>query len=122
MSTKQNWACALCGETFRRRSSGTRPNLNLHSEVSIIVRFTDFVIGVLDGRYKSPEPLATPIRRKSLRNFLDNKAINQHNKMSYFNGIDMKLTTTTIHTLNLLVSHIHKTNHHPEISFSIMLL
>ena len=86
MSTKQNWACALCGETFTRRSSGNRHNLNLHSGVSIIVRFTDFVIGVLDGRYKSPEPLATPIRRKSLRNFLDNKAINQHNKMSYFYG------------------------------------
>lgn len=86
MSTKQNWACALCGETFTRRSSGNRHNLNLHSGVSIIVRFTDFVIGVLDGRYKSPEPLATPIRRKSLRNFLDNKAINQHNNISYFNG------------------------------------
>jgi hypothetical protein len=86
MSTKQNWACALCGETFTRRSSGNRHNLNLHSGVSIIVRFTDFVIGVLDGRYKPPEPLATPIRRKSLQNFLDNKPINQHNKMSYFNG------------------------------------
>ena len=86
MSTKQNWACSLCGETFTRRSSGNRHNLNLHSGVSMIVRFTDFVIGVIDGRYNPHEPLATSIRRKSLLNFLDNKAIDHYNKMSSFNG------------------------------------
>src|SRR5687767_14275267 len=86
MSTKQNWACSLCGQTFTRRSTGNRHNLNLHSGVSMIVNFTDFVIGVIDGRYKPPEPLATSSRRRSLLNSLDNKAINQYNKLSYFNG------------------------------------
>jgi hypothetical protein len=52
----------------------------------MIVNFTDFVIGVIDGRYNSPEPLATSSRRKSFLNSLDNKAINQYNKMSYFDG------------------------------------
>src|SRR5687768_7894432 len=85
MSTKQNWACALCGETFTRRSSGNRHNLNLHSGVSMVVSFTDFVIGVIERRYKPPEPLATSIRRRSLLNFLDGKAINRYNEMSYFN-------------------------------------
>lgn len=55
MSTKQNWACALCGETFTRRSSGTRHNLNLHSGVSMVVRFTDYVSGVISGKYKPPD-------------------------------------------------------------------
>ena len=85
MSTKQNWACALCGETFTRRSSGTRHNLNLHSGVSMVVRFTDYVIGVISGKYKPPDPLATSIRRKSGLNFLNNKVRNQDNTASYFN-------------------------------------
>ena len=86
MSTKQNWACALCGETFTRRSSGNRHNLNLHSGVSMIVGFMNYVIGVLNGKYKSPDPLATSIRRNSGINFLHIEAINQDNNMSYFNG------------------------------------
>ena len=43
------------GETFPRRSSGTRHNLNLHSGVSMVVRFTDYVIGVISGKYKPPD-------------------------------------------------------------------
>src|SRR5680860_620617 len=85
MSTKENWACALCGQTFTRRSSGTRHNLNLHSGVSMVVRFTDYVIGVISGKYKPPHPLATSIRRKSILNFLNNKVRNQYNTTSYFN-------------------------------------
>ena len=85
MSIKQNWACALCGETFTRRSSGTRHNLNLHSGVSMVVRFTYYVIGVISGKYKPPDPLATSIRRKYVLNILNNKVRNQYNTTSYFN-------------------------------------
>ena len=86
MTTKQNWACVLCGETFTRRSSGNRHNLNLHSGMSMIVGFMNYVIGVLSGKYNSPDPSATSIRRKSGLNFLGIEAINQYNNMSFFNG------------------------------------
>lgn len=86
MTTKQNWACVLCGETFTRRSSGNRHNLNLHSGMSMIVGFMNYVIGVLSGNYNSPDPLATSIRRKSGMNFLGIEAINQDNGMFFFNG------------------------------------
>ena len=86
MTTKQNWVCVLCGETFTRRSSGNRHNLNLHSGVSMIVGFMNYVIGVLNRKYNSPDPLAASIRRKSWINFLDTETINQNNNLSYFNG------------------------------------
>jgi hypothetical protein len=52
----------------------------------MIVGFMNYVIGVLNGKYKSPDPLASSIRRKSWINFLDTETINQNNNLSYFNG------------------------------------
>ncbi|HEX2408922.1 MAG TPA: hypothetical protein VHJ38_17100 [Nitrososphaeraceae archaeon] len=85
MTAKQNWVCVLCGETFTRRSSGNRHNLNLHSGASMIVGFMNYVIGVLNDKYNSPDPLATSIRRKSWINFLDIDAINQDNNIFFLN-------------------------------------
>ena len=51
----------------------------------MVVRYTEYVIGVISGKYKPPYPLATSIRRKSVHNFLNNKVRNQYNTTSYFN-------------------------------------
>jgi hypothetical protein len=54
---RANYVCTLCSETFTRRPSGERHNLNLHSGMAPIVRFIDYIIGRIEGRYQPSDPL-----------------------------------------------------------------
>ena len=58
-----NHVCTLCSETFTRKPSGDRHNLNLHSGMAPIVRFIDYVVGRIEGRYQPSNPLL--FRRKN---------------------------------------------------------
>jgi hypothetical protein len=60
---RANFVCTLCSETFTRRPSGERHNLNLHSGMAPIVRLIDYIIGRIEGRYHPSNPLL--FRRKN---------------------------------------------------------
>jgi hypothetical protein len=60
---RANYVCTLCSETFTRKPSGDRHNLNLHSGMAPIVRFIDYIVGRIEGRYQPSNPLL--FRRKN---------------------------------------------------------
>ena len=59
---RANYVCTLCSQTFTRKPSGERHNLNLHSGMAAIVRFIDYIVGRIAGRYQPSNPLV--FRRK----------------------------------------------------------
>ena len=73
MTSKPNWVCSICGQTFTTNTSGKRHNLNLHSGMSQIVNYTEYYVGRLNGKYLQPSNSPLSFRRKkSLEvNFLD---------------------------------------------------
>src|ERR671922_2352356 len=60
---KANYICTLCSQTFTRRLSGERHNLNLHSGMAAIVRLIDYIVGRIEGHYPPSNPLI--FRRKN---------------------------------------------------------
>jgi hypothetical protein len=56
MTHKQNYICITCGRGFTRRTSGNRHNLNLHSGMSKIAESSLYYIGILQGKYPTPDP------------------------------------------------------------------
>lgn len=75
---RANYACTLCSETFTRKPSGDRHNLNLHSGMAPIVRFIDYIVGRIEGRYQPSNPLL--FRRKN------NDIHRKNNSLSLDNG------------------------------------
>ncbi len=73
MTSKQNWICSQCGQTFTRNTSGKRHNLNLHSGISQIVNSTEYYVGRINGKYPPPSNSPSSFRRKKSfeNNFLD---------------------------------------------------
>jgi hypothetical protein len=57
MIHKQNYVCITCGRGFTRRTSGNRHNLNLHSGMSQIAESSLYYIGILQGKYPTPDPM-----------------------------------------------------------------
>lgn len=49
--------CATCSQDFTRKSSAKRHNNNIHLGMGIIVRFSDYVVGRLQGKYVASDPL-----------------------------------------------------------------
>ena len=73
MTSKQNWICSVCGQTFTRNTSGKRHNLNLHSGISQIVNSTEYYVGRINGKYLPPSNSPSSYRRKKSfqTNYLD---------------------------------------------------
>ena len=74
---RANYVCTLYSETFTRKPSGERHNLNLHSGMAPIVRFIDYIVGRIEGRYQPSNPLLfrrknNDIHRKNNSLFPDN--------------------------------------------------
>ena len=61
MIHKQNYVCITCGRGFTRKTSGKRHNLNLHSGMSEIVESSLYYIGIIQGKYPTPDP-STPCK------------------------------------------------------------
>ena len=61
MIHKQNYVCITCGRGFTRKTSGKRHNLNLHSGMSEIVESSLYYIGIIQGKYPTPDP-STPFK------------------------------------------------------------
>src|SRR5687767_3760272 len=64
MTSKPNWVCSICGQTFTRNTSGKRHNLNLHTGMSEIVNYTEYYVGRLNGKYLQPSHSPSSFRRK----------------------------------------------------------
>ena len=73
------WVCATCSQDFTREYSANRHNHNIHFGKGIIVRFFEYIIGRLRGKYRESDPL---IFRKSnginLGNLRHNIASSDH--------------------------------------------
>jgi hypothetical protein len=54
------YVCITCTQEFTRKGSADRHNINIHEGRSIIVRFLDYVIGTVTGRYRLPDPSLHP--------------------------------------------------------------
>lgn len=53
---KANYVCTICSQTFTRKWRGKTHSINLHSGSAKIVRFVDYIVGRLDGRYFEGDP------------------------------------------------------------------
>src|SRR5919108_759385 len=60
---RANYVCTLCSQTFTRKLSVERHNLNLHSGMAAIVRLIDYIVGRIEGHYHPSNPLI--FRRKN---------------------------------------------------------
>lgn len=49
--------CVTCSQDFTRKSSADRHNNYIHSGMGIIVRFLDYIVGRLEGKYVASDPL-----------------------------------------------------------------
>jgi hypothetical protein len=87
MTSKPNYACLKCGQTLTRYESGKRHNHTLHSNMAIIVEYTDYIAGLVSGKYKPPEDPPKSFRRKNSfqSKFLDVKMNNDHCILPIFN-------------------------------------
>jgi hypothetical protein len=92
MTSKQNWICSICGQTFTRNTSGKRHNLNLHSGLSQIVYSTQYYVGIIKGKYQAPVNSPATFRRKKSfeSNFLDMPVKKQGTNSNIFNPSDIK--------------------------------
>lgn len=50
------WVCATCSQDFTRKSSAERHNRKIHFGMGIIVRFFDYIVGRLEGKYAASDP------------------------------------------------------------------
>jgi hypothetical protein len=97
-----NYVCASCSQTFTRKSSGERHRKNNNLGSAAIVRFMDYLIGRLEGRYQTGDPSLHRRRKKdtknqannsfSLENYKNAKMINEISKSRFtiFPGVTIE--------------------------------
>lgn len=51
------WVCVICSQTFTRNSSAKRHNTNLHEGKGGLVRYIDYEIGRIQGKYFQNDPV-----------------------------------------------------------------
>lgn len=84
-----NYVCASCSQTFTRKSSGERHRKNNNLGSAAIVRFMDYLIGRLEGRYQTGDPSLHRQRKNqpnssfSLVNYKNAKIANQISKSRF---------------------------------------
>ncbi|MGH9963392.1 MAG: hypothetical protein ACRD5E_01000, partial [Nitrososphaeraceae archaeon] len=59
--------CATCSQGFTRKYGATRHNLNIHGGTGKIVRFFEYIVGRVEGKYVASDPLL--FRKNNGRNF-----------------------------------------------------
>ena len=61
---RTNYVCTVCSETFTRKPSAKRHSDNNHAGTAPFVKFIDYIIGRIEGRYQPSDPLLYRHRRK----------------------------------------------------------
>lgn len=51
-----SWVCAVCSQHFTRKYSAKKHNFELHAGKGTIVRFMDYIIGRIDGKFLPDDP------------------------------------------------------------------
>ena len=51
-----NYVCAICSRTFTRRGSCERHRINNNLDPTASVRYVDYLVGRLSGRYQPGDP------------------------------------------------------------------
>ena len=57
MKQNKTWVCTVCSQTFTRNSSAKRHNISLHEGKGVCVRFIDYEIGRVQGKYFQNNPI-----------------------------------------------------------------
>lgn len=60
---KPNWVCVECGMWSSRRYSVKQHISNVHNGFSMMVSFTEYVVGRQTGIYRPPIPVAPAVGR-----------------------------------------------------------
>jgi len=79
--SKPLWICTICGEDFTRKSSSKRhrDNINIHDRRPVIVRYIEYIMGLVRGDYPPPTtpkrlqgstPYSFAIARNNIENFV----------------------------------------------------
>ena len=59
------YVCATCGQHFTRMYNARRHNRNIHSNRGEIVRFEEYIVGRVSGKYLPAHPLSYRSKRRS---------------------------------------------------------
>lgn len=51
-----SWVCAVCSQHFTRKYNAKKHNFELHAEKGTVVRFMDYIIGRIDGKFLPDDP------------------------------------------------------------------
>jgi hypothetical protein len=62
---KPLYVCSTCGQDFTRRYNASRHNENIHSNKAEIVRFIEYLIGRMSGKYLPGDPLLYRIKNRN---------------------------------------------------------
>jgi hypothetical protein len=62
------YVCSICSQDFTRRYNANRHNQNIHSNKSEIVRFLEYLIGRISGKYLPADPLSYKLKNKNNNN------------------------------------------------------
>ena len=63
---KPSYVCSICGQDFTRKYNANRHNQSIHFGKAEIVRYVEYLVGRLSGKYQPGDPLL--YRNKSRKN------------------------------------------------------
>ena len=89
---KANYVCTLCSQTFTRRLSGERHNLNLHSGMAPIVKFIDYIVGRIEGRYHPSNPLLFRCKNKYMQRKNNSQSMDSYKNEKTVNDVSSQFT------------------------------
>ena len=74
MSQKhKTWVCTICSQSFTRNSSAKRHDINLHEGNADYVRYIDYEIGRMQGKYYQNDPALYKKKSYNYNNLNTNK-------------------------------------------------
>ncbi|HEX7142472.1 MAG TPA: hypothetical protein VF222_08340 [Nitrososphaeraceae archaeon] len=74
MSQKhKTWVCTICSQSFTRNSSAKRHDINLHEGNADYVRYIDYEIGRIQGKYYQNDPALYKKKSYNYNNLTTNK-------------------------------------------------
>jgi hypothetical protein len=65
LTKKPLYVCSTCGQDFTRRYNASRHNQNIHSNKAQIIRFLEYLIGTLSGKYLPGDPLLYRMKNRN---------------------------------------------------------
>jgi transposase-like protein len=64
---RTNYVCTVCSQTFTRKTSAERHRVNNHpGTFAPFVKFIDYIIGKIEGRYQANDPVLYRHKKKNV--------------------------------------------------------